>query len=109
MKCSRCGVQTPGVYVGDVCLACHGAVEDGPLVLRTLLEAAEQPAPTKNDRPAVWDLVKADFDARDELGAKRYGTRLQPHNGRDALRDMYEEILDAAVYARQMLYERDGK
>jgi hypothetical protein len=47
--------------------------------------------------------------ARDALGAERYGTRLQPHNGRDAMRDAYEEVLDLCVYLRSVLYERDGK
>jgi hypothetical protein len=69
----------------------------------------EQPPPTPNNRPAVWDLVLADMQARDALGLKRYGTRLQPHNGRDALRDHYEELLDGAAYIRQVLYERDGR
>ena len=68
-----------------------------------------QPAPKQNALPAVWDLVVADMVARDHLGAERYGTRLQPMNGRDAMRDLYEELLDACVYARQMLYERDGR
>lgn len=69
----------------------------------------EQPAPIPNAHPAVWDLVMADMRARDALGRERYGVRLQPHNGRDALRDHYEELLDAAAYARSMLFERDGR
>ncbi len=69
----------------------------------------EQPAPVPNDNPAVWGLVQQDMIARDELGAKRYGTRLQPHNGRDCLRDAYEESLDLCVYLRQVIYERDGR
>jgi hypothetical protein len=69
----------------------------------------EQPPPIRNSRPAVWDLVLVDIAARDELGEKRYGTRLQPHNGRDALRDAYEEALDLVVYLRQAVYERDGR
>lgn len=68
-----------------------------------------QPDPKPNDLPAVWDLVIADMAARDRTGAQRYGTRLQPDNGRDTLRDLYEELLDAAVYARTLLYERDRK
>lgn len=72
-------------------------------------ESGEQPTPVPNDNPAVWDLVVADMKARDRLGERRYGTRLQAHNGRDSLRDLYEEILDSAVYARTLLYERDGK
>lgn len=69
----------------------------------------DQPEPTPNSEAAVWDLVIQDMRARDMLGLKRYGVRLQPHNGRDALRDHYEELLDATVYARQLLYERDGR
>jgi hypothetical protein len=72
-------------------------------------EGKEQPLPIHNDLPAAWDLVMADMGARDRMGAARYGSRLQPHNGRDALRDAYEEILDAAVYLRSVIYERDGK
>ncbi len=71
--------------------------------------SSEQPAPIPNDRPAVWDLVLADMAQRDQVGRRRYGTPLQPFNGRDGLRDMYEELLDAAVYARQLLFERDGR
>lgn len=32
---------------------------------------------------------------------------LQPHNGRDALRDAYEESLDLVCYLRQAIEERD--
>lgn len=70
---------------------------------------AEQPPPNPNDLPAVWGLVVEDMHARDRLGRERYGCPLQPHNGRDTLRDWYEELLDAAVYARTLLYERDGR
>lgn len=69
----------------------------------------EQAPPTTNDKPAIWDLVVVDMQARDKVGRERYGTRLQPHNGRDALVDMYQELLDAVVYCRQAIFERDGK
>jgi hypothetical protein len=69
----------------------------------------KQPDPTPNALPAVWDLVQQDMRQRDQEGRARYGTPLQPHNGRDALRDAYEEALDLAVYLRQALYERDGQ
>lgn len=72
-------------------------------------EALAQPPPVKNENPAVWDLVLADMQARDKTGLQRYGTRLQGHNGRDALRDAYEEALDLCVYLRQALFEKDGK
>jgi hypothetical protein len=65
----------------------------------------EEPPPVKNNLPAVWDLVVADMQARDRIGEDRYNTRLQPHNGRNALRDAYYEALDLAVYLRQAIYE----
>lgn len=70
---------------------------------------ASQPAPVANDLHAVWDLVMTDMRERDKLGGCRYGVRLQPFNGRDALADAYAEALDLAAYLRQAIYERDGK
>ena len=69
----------------------------------------DQPNPKLSDAPAVWDLVLADIAERDRVGLARYGTRLQPHNGQDALRDALAEALDLVVYLRQAIYERDGK
>lgn len=69
----------------------------------------EQPPPQPNDKPAVWDLVKADMTARDVEGRRKYGVPLQPENGRDGLVDLYQELLDAVVYVRSLIYERDGK
>jgi hypothetical protein len=69
----------------------------------------DQPAPTSNGLPAVWDLVIADMKERDAIGRERYGTPLQPFNGRDALVDAYQEALDLAVYLRQAIAERDSR
>ena len=69
----------------------------------------DQPKPVPNEYPPVWPLVMVDMASRDHLGRKRYGTPLQAHNGRDALRDAYEEALDLAVYLRTAIFERDGK
>ena len=69
----------------------------------------DQPPPTPNDRPAIWDLVMKDMAERDHVGRARYGTPLQPHNGRDALADAYAEALDLCVYLRQAIHERDDK
>lgn len=82
----------------------------------------EQPRPTPNEHPACWDLVIEDVQAmcvegkaqvatvkdmqdRDRVGLERYGTRLQPYNGRDSLVDAYQEALDLCVYLRVVLYE----
>ena len=67
----------------------------------------KEPMPTPNHHPAIWDLVKADIAERDQIGEKKYGTRLQGFNGRDVLVDAYQEALDLVVYLRQAIYERD--
>jgi hypothetical protein len=69
----------------------------------------EQPDPIPNDRPAVWPLVVVDMHARDGVGRERYGTPLQPFNGRDQLADAYAEAIDLCVCLRAALYERDGR
>lgn len=68
-----------------------------------------QPDPMKNEGPALWSLVMNDMAARDLQGREKYGVPLQPHNGRDALVDAYQEALDLCVYLRQAIFERDGK
>lgn len=73
-----------------------------------VLSVVDQPPPEPNDLPAIWDLVAADMKERDQVGRERYGTPLQPFNGRDALVDAYQEALDLVVYLRQAIYERDN-
>lgn len=68
--------------------------------------SGDQPLPTPNDTPSIQSLVRADLDQREQLGIQRYGTPLQAHNGRDALRDAYEEAQDLTCYLRQLLEER---
>ncbi len=70
--------------------------------------SSEQPMPLPNDGPSMHDLVCQDMVARKALGLSRYGSLLQANNGRDALRDAYEEVLDLAVYLRQLMAERDA-
>lgn len=82
----------------------------------------EQPDPIPSDRPALWDLVlkdlesgpdklwggvKADMKARDIAGREKYKTPLQAFNGRDALVDAYQEVLDGIVYTKQCMVEDD--
>ena len=66
----------------------------------------DQPDPIPNERPSIWQLVLRDMYQREQVGIMRYGTPLQAFNGRDALWDAYEEILDLAVYLRQVIEER---
>lgn len=67
----------------------------------------EQTTPKKNSFPEVYPLFIEDLETRYKIGMQRYGKALQPFNGRDALRDAYEEAIDLAFYLRQAIYERD--
>jgi len=69
----------------------------------------DQRLPLPNDGPAIGLLVIADIGTRMELGIQTYGVPLQANNGRDALKDAYDEALDLALYLRQALEERDGR
>lgn len=66
----------------------------------------DQPLPETSDRPFVQHAVIRDIEERIEVGVERYGTPLQPMNGRDTMLDAYEEALDLAVYLRSVRYER---
>lgn len=91
-----------------------------------------QPMPTPNEHPPVWrkavDAIAAHaerepsavarsllacvavgIEQRAAVGRRTYGVDLQPHNGRDAMRDAYEEALDAVMYLTQAEIEADGE
>ncbi len=70
------------------------------------LSVSEQQPP----RPAmgdVWLLVLKDMEERRLHGIEKYGVPVQPYNGRDPLIDLYQELLDACVYCRQAIEERN--
>ena len=54
---------------------------------------------------SVIDLVKQDLIDRSLVGEKKYGEKLKPFNGRNALIDAYQEALDLCMYLRQAIYE----
>jgi hypothetical protein len=53
----------------------------------------------------VTSLVKEDLEQRAREGERKYGERLTTFNGRDALIDAYQEVLDLALYLRQLIQE----
>lgn len=73
-----------------------------PTVKESLLA---QPAPRGKGRE-ILPLVIADLCDRRAKGVKTYGEPLKADNGRDALRDAYEEALDLACYLRQAIEEK---
>jgi hypothetical protein len=77
----------------------------------------EQPPPVKNRNTPSWSLVQEDLmrmgeyavlsdtSNRDLQGYRKYGTQLQPGNGRDSIRDAYEEAMDLVVYLKNAIQE----
>lgn len=49
--------------------------------------------------------IAVDVEARIAIGERKYGKRLQSFNGRDALKDLYDEVLDALNYSKQLEIE----
>lgn len=64
-----------------------------------------EPTPKPNNSPSIHDLVIEDMKSRKEMGLNKYKTILQANNGRNALKDAYEEVLDLAMYLKQKLEE----
>jgi hypothetical protein len=73
-----------------------------------LTDSTKQPSPVPNDGPSAHDLVISDMRERKAFGLRKYGTTLQPGNGRDGLVDLYQELLDAVAYTRLLIAERDA-
>lgn len=53
----------------------------------------------------IQTLVIDDLRERRDFGHERYGTGVQPFNGRKSMLDLYHELMDAVVYARQYIEE----
>ena len=68
----------------------------------------EQPNPTPNTSTPTWELVMRDMENRNMAGVEKYGTPLQPKNGRNSLQDAYEEALDLAVYLKNAIIEHQS-
>lgn len=78
--------------------------------------AKVQPMPTGNGIDVAVEVAKKlrefgfehiaeDTEARIRLGEQKYGTRLKANNGRDAMLDLYQEVLDGCNYAEQLVIE----
>lgn len=69
-------------------------------------DSRPQPDPIPNKGIPIGVLVMDDITLRMKRGMETYGTYLQAHNGRNALQDLYEELLDACCYIKQALIEQ---
>lgn len=65
----------------------------------------DQPLPKPGKLPVQQILIHAMEERRDH-GIRKYGRALETDNGRDALKDAWEESMDLLVYLTQMRLER---
>ena len=68
----------------------------------------DQPLPRGGQR-CVQDRLIAEIEQRKQLGIQRYGQPLMTGNGRDAVRDAWEEAIDLAAYLTQVMMEREER
>ena len=63
-----------------------------------------------NKPTGIEQLVCADIARRQQLGIKKYGTTVaeNPEQLRFWMQNLYEEMLDGAIYAKRALFELDN-
>jgi hypothetical protein len=71
----------------------------------TRVPERDQPLPEPGKLPVQEIMIRA-IGERREHGKRKYGRALETHNGRDALKDAWEEALDLFTYLTQMRLER---
>jgi hypothetical protein len=69
--------------------------------------AMGEPSPLPG-QSTVADKVIDDINERVQLGLDKYGTKLMTFNGRNALVDLYQELIDATMYIKQLLMEEEN-
>lgn len=57
---------------------------------------------------SVWQEVVKDMYKREEQGFKSYNKYVTLNDGRDSLLDLYEELLDACVYIKKLMMEKNN-
>ena len=102
----ECGAPDPEAP-GEWCRRTKGHSGDH-VTVPTKQRPGDQVLPTRNDYPDIQSGVIADLEARREVGIGRYGTALQPFNGRDTLVDAYEEAMDLTVYLKSLVVMKEA-
>ena len=83
------------------------SIEDAQECKAENAATSKQSAPKGSGNP-ILGMVLADLTNRALEGKEKYGEPLKAHNGRNALWDLYQELLDAAMYIRQAIEEQDA-
>lgn len=98
---SATAVHTDGCRGGE-----HSPASNPECVMRPALRTRPEDQRLPDGDESVPDdqsLLIADIEARRKVGIARYGQGHRPFNGRDTLRDLYEEQMDLMVYLRSIV------
>lgn len=87
-------------------LPCYRKGESKQLGALPVVGAATPEPPPRPGRAVVLDDLVAALRERSSFGERKYGTKLQTFNGRDAHLDALQELLDLFVYLHQAEMER---
>jgi len=71
-------------------------------------DSKHEPMPKPGKKSVLIDVM-TDLLHRDQIGRKKYGTSLKTFNGRNGLKDAYQEALDMVMYLKQCLLEVESK
>lgn len=82
---------------------------DGEVVLTAVLNRLSNMASVSSIPFIPSQILKEDLAARSAMGAEKYGTVLRTKNGRRAVVDLYQELLDACMYSGQARLEGDNE
>ena len=61
----------------------------------------------REDEQSSWDYVLEDIAKREKMGYNKYGKYLTVNTDEDMLQHLYEELLDATVYIKTLLMQRN--
>lgn len=71
------------------------------------MDAIKQQKKPNGEGDVVLNKVLEDLEERAEFGKDKYDTYLRIFDDRDTLVDLYQELLDATMYCKKLLMERE--
>lgn len=99
-------MQEEGLKASDALMAVRALRQPAPTNETKGYEGSVLECITKGAKPSPdMDKVLELLTNRARFGYEKYGTYLHPHNGRSALIDLRDELLDAQMYAMQFAME----
>lgn len=105
--CLECLAAGPICDTADDAVATWNKAERPSLDLDSVA-VTKQPLP-KPGKEVVWPYLQAAMQARVDSAYAEHGTYLMTSNGRDALADLLQEVIDAAFYVAQYVMEQRSK